>query len=378
MKLLRIYLVIIALCGIVVGATAQEQSSAGSITRTRGADRKAKQDAAGTPAVSNRAQAFYEHTPISESDLTWMRVIYRSLDLTNEKNMALYFPEEPTEEGENLFRIIMRLLADNQVVAYEYLDGREIFTDKYKINVKDMMDRFHIIYSEAKGSTPKNPRYVIDESDVPASEVLSYYILERWEFDRISNSMKQRVEAICPVLHRTGDFGGEAVKYPMFWIKFDALRPVLTQQYIFVDNDNNLARYNYDDYFNLALYDGEIYKTRNLRNQSMMQLYPDPDDRKRAQDSIENRLRTYDKNLWVPSREELQGAREAREALSGDADGVVVASRDSSSVTPKAKAVRSSRSSATKTETKTKAVKAPKVKKSSPSSGASKSVRRRR
>ena len=369
MKLIKIYLVIIALCGIAIGVSAQEKSSAGSITRTRAVDRKAKQETGLSSSVSGRAQAFYEHTPVSESDLTWMRVIYRSLDLTKEKNMALYFPEEPTEEDENLFRIIMRLLADNQVVAYEYLDGREIFTDKYKIDVKDMMDRFHIVYSEAKGSTAKAPRYVIDESDVPASEVLSYYILERWEFDRISNSMKQRVEAICPVLHRMDDFGGEAVKYPMFWIKFDALRPVLTQQYIFVDNDNNLAQYNYDDYFNLALYDGEIYKTRNLRNQSMMQLYPEPEDRKRAQDSIENRLRNYDKNLWVPTREELQAAREA---LSGDE-----AARDSSVVSGNAKTVRSSRTTK-KSETKVKAVKAPKVKQSSSSTGAAKSVRRRR
>lgn len=377
MRLLKILFIAFLAVALYEPAMAQEKSTAGSITRTRVADSKNKNDKAANPSVSNRAQAFYEHTPVSESDLTWMRVIYRSLDLTKEKNMALYFPEEPTEEGENLFRIIMRLLANNQVAAYEYLDGREIFTDKYKVNVKDVLDRFHILYTEAKGSTPKNPRYEIDEADVPSSEVLSYYILERWEFDRISNSMRQRVEAICPVLHRSGDFGGDVVKYPMFWIKFDALRPTLTQQYVFVDNDNNLASYNYDDYFNLGLYDGEIYKTRNLRNQSMIQMYPDPDDRKRAQDSIENRLRTYDKNLWVPSREELMAAREAREALSGE--GEAVASRDSSVVTEKAKTVRSSRGSKkSESKAKVKSPKAPKVKKASSPSSAGRSVRRHR
>ena len=49
----------------------------------------------------------------------------------------------------------MQLLADNKVSAYEYLDGREIFTDQYKINVRDMLDRFHIYYQPAKGSTDK-------------------------------------------------------------------------------------------------------------------------------------------------------------------------------------------------------------------------------
>ena len=62
----------------------------------------------------------------------------------------------------------------------------------------------------------------------------------------------------------------------------------------------------------MNMYDGEIYKTRNLANKSMMQLYPDPDDRKRAQDSIQARLDSYDKHLWVPTREELQAANEAK------------------------------------------------------------------
>ena len=165
----------------------------------------------------------------------------------------------------------------------------------------------------------------------------------------------------------------------MFWIKFDALRPSLSQQYIFTDNDNNLARYSYDDFFNLAMYEGEIYKTRNLKNMSMMQMYPDPDDMKHAQDSIEKRLRNYDKNLWVPTREELAAIAEAQAAA---ADSTEISTRDNEP----AKEVKSSRgkSSRGKKETsteKTKKKKQPKVKESKPknsSSSANRSVRRRK
>ena len=137
------------------------------------------------------------------------------------------------------------------------------------------------------------------ESDVPTNEVLSYYLLERWELDKRTNRMRTTVDAICPVLHRAGDFGGEAVKYPMFWLKMDKLRPYLAQQSIFIDDDNNLASYTYDDFFTLGLYEGDIYKTRNLRNLSMMQMYPDPDDLRHAQDSIQNYLTNYEKKMWV-------------------------------------------------------------------------------
>ena len=321
-------LLLIALVAIFTfDGLAQDESKAGAITRRRAGETRREKQSTG-PNITQRMESFYEYTPVSDADLTWMRVIYRSLDLSKEKNMALYYPEESTENQENLFRIIMRLLANDQLAAYEYLDGREVFTEQYKIKVKDMLDRFHILYTEAKGSSEKHPRFSIEESDVPANEVLSYYVLERWEFDRVNNRMKQRVEAICPVLHRSGDFGGEAVRYPMFWVKFDALRPALSQQYIFTDDDNNLPKYSLDDYFNLAMYDGEIYKTRNLQNKSMMQLYPDPDDMKRAQDSIDNRLHTYDKHLWVPTREELQAAAEAREEAEAKANEIE--SRDGS------------------------------------------------
>lgn len=319
-------------------------------------------------------QHFGDATQVSDADMQWMRVIYRQIDLDKGANASLYYPEEIIDGQENLFRIIMRLLAENRIPAYEYLDGREVFTDQYRIKVKEMLDRFQILYAEAKGSTEKNPRFTIEESDVPSNEVMSYYIIERWTFDRRSNAMKTVVEAICPVLHRSGDFGGEAVKYPMFWIRLDALRPYLTTQYIFTDDDNNLAKYTYDDFFTLGMYEGDIYKTRNLRNRSMAQLYNDPDDLKRAQDSIQHRLDTYDDNLWVPSREEIIAAREAREAAAAAADSTAIAARPDKAVKENKAPSRSTRSARAKK-------KSPKVSNSSPkksSGSATRSVRRRK
>lgn len=297
------YILRIALSGVLalVSATAfSQQSTSSSVTRRSDKGKSAK-----TNTVSDRARQRVA-TETSDADLAWMKVIYRSLDLNEPENAALYFPEQSVDGQENLFRIIMRLLATDQLPAYEYLDGREIFTDEYRLKVRDMLDRFHIYYTDAKGSSEKHPMFNIDESDIPSQEVLGYYIIERWEFDRTEGRMRTRVEALCPVLHRTEEFGQEAVKYPMFWVNYSDLRPNLTSQLIFTDDDNNLPQSTYDDYFNLGLYKGEIYKTRNLRNKSMVQLFPDPDERKHAQDSIEKRLTSFEKDIWVPSLAELE------------------------------------------------------------------------
>ncbi|MDE5827520.1 MAG: gliding motility protein GldN, partial [Duncaniella sp.] len=318
----------------------------------------------------------------SDSEMQWMRVMYRQLDLMKDENAALYYPDEPVEGQENLFRIILGRMANNELTGYEYLDGREMFTDNYKVNMRDVLDRFHILYTDAKGSTERNPRFVIEEADVPASEVLSYYIIERWEFDKRQNRMRTRIEAVCPVLHRSGDFGGEAVKYPMFWVKYDDLRPYLTTQNIFTNDDNNLASCTYDDYFQLGLYKGDIYKTRNLKNRSLMQMYPDPDELAHAQDSIQKRLDSFEEKLWVPSLEELAARREAAEKAEMAAAGESVEEAADAPAAPKA-AVRSARSkrgtqNASSPKAKPAKVKKAKAPKASSSSSAVRSVRNRR
>lgn len=326
------------------------------------------------PQVTQRMQAFYDDSDntIGDADRQYMKVIYRELDLDKDKNAALYFPEDIVDGQENFFRIIMRLLANNQIAAYEYLDGREVFTDEYRLKVRDLLDRFHIIYSDAKGSTEKNPRFTINESDVPTNEVLSYYIIEKWEFDTRNNRLKPTVEAVCPVLHRSGDFGGEAVRYPMFWVKFSDLRPWLTQQTIFTNDDNNLPTCTYDDFFNLTMYDGEIYKTRNLKNKSMMQLYPDADKLQAAQDSIQQHLDNFEKKLWVPNREEVLAAKAKKSEVAAKSDAASVDEASSATVEEPKSAKRSTRRASKPKETKVKETKA------STSSSATRSVRRRR
>lgn len=383
MKTYRSLLVIVA--ALMVSLSSVAQSEVG--VRKRGERGKKKTEENASTQVTERMQSFYEQKEPHDADLAWMREIYRQIDLTQPDNAALYFPEDVIDGQENLFRLMLRLVVNGEIPAYEYLDGREIFTDKYKINVRDMLDRFGIYYTEGKGSTEKNPKFVIEEADVPTTQVLNYYVIEKWEFDRRSNDMKMRVVAICPVLNRSSDFGGDA-RYPMFWVKFDALRPYLAQQYVFISDDNNLPQYSLDDYFNMEMYKGDIYKTKNLRNLSLVQMFPDPDDLKRAQDSIDNRLRNFDKNLWVPTREEYLAQKEREDSLKEVAknnDTVKIANRDEvvvvedETVAEKPKKEKKEESKArNKRSEKKKKSSGPKVSTKTSNPSAAKSVRRRK
>lgn len=374
MKIYRKIALFAAVAAFAAAGVAQVENAGGVRKRTE----KDKKNAVKEAGVTERMQGFFTSKAPHDADLSYMREIYRQIDLTKPENTPLYYPEDVVDGQKNLFRLILGLVVDGQIPAYEYLDGREVFTDDYKVKVDEMLDRFGIYYTQGRGSTEKNPKYVIEEADVPTGQVLNYYILEKWEFDRRSNRMKTRVEAICPVLNRMGDFGGDA-RYPMFWVKYDQLRPHLAQQYVFLSDDNNLPEYSLDDYFNLGMYQGDIYKTRNLRNLSMAQMYPDPDDLARAQDSIDRRLHEYGKNLWVPTREEYLAQKEREEAVAkAIAEGDSIPDRTVVSD----KSVTETKKARSRKTTRKRAAKKPKVSSSgsgnNPNSSAQKSVRRRK
>ena len=263
-----------------------------------------------------RQQAFSEYQRKEGNYVSWQHVLYRELDLTDETNASLYFPQEPMDGLTNLFRVILEGLCNNQLKAYEYLDGREVFTDKYLVNVQDVLDKFQVMYQTKPGvGRDAKPVYVVEETDVPCTEVLSYFIKERWEFDQHTSMYGPRVLAICPVLHRSGDWGGEAVKYPMFWIDFEDLRPLLRDHLVMSDGMNNTPRYTMEEFFTLEQYQGDIYKVQNTRGLSLMQQYPDPESLDSVRFTIEAKLRGFKDSIWVrqltPAEEEAQEAEAA-------------------------------------------------------------------
>ena len=375
MKYLKYIVLGLIVAFATAGATAQ-------VVKKNDGDRRDKKDD-GSVKVSDRQQAFYEQREPSEADLQWTKVVYRILDLTKGKNPALYYPEEPNEDGQSMFFIIMRLLANNQISAYEYLDGREMFTDEYKIKVAEMLDRFHVLFSEAKGSTEKNPKYAIEDADIPGNEILSYFIIEKWEFDTRTNAMRSRVDALCPVLHRDDGYGN-VIPFPMFWVKLNDIRPYIAQQYIFTDDDNNLTKYNLDDFFKLNMYTGDIYKTKSLRNKTLMELYPDSVALQHARDSIEERLHRFDKNLWAPSREELQAQVEAKRRLEAEQrgesleEGEATVQEEKKDSGKSVKTKRGSNSDSNDNKKKSSKKKAQKPKQSKSNQGGGRSVRNRK
>ncbi|WP_085537202.1 type IX secretion system ring subunit PorN/GldN [Massilibacteroides vaginae] len=291
---------------------------------------RAEDNASSLPELTVRAQDMNDRLTQEVGNARWMRVIYREVDLSKEQNAPLYYPVRPINGNANLFSTVFQVVSENRVDAYEYLGDYEDFSDAHKITFnKEFLDRYYIFYEEVEGRGGE-PSLVINESDVPSADVRSYYVKEAWYFDQNNSVFDIKILAICPILYASGDLGEE--RRPMFWLPYENIRPYIRNSYIMTSNTNNAKTFTVDDYFRRRMYDGEIVKTENLMNRSLVEYCPTPDSLKKEQDRIEGQLVAFQQALYLQpdSAEIAPDTKEAKKSAS------VRASRVSSTKEPKA------------------------------------------
>ncbi len=247
-------------------------------------------------AMSLRARISFPTAVDMPEDVVWRRDIYREIDLTKDENAGLYYPVQPEGRQVNLFTYIFKLAQNGYIPVYEYSianDGQDVFTDQTKVEMKTLLDDRHIFYEEQDG------KLKVDNSDIPSQEVTKYYLKESAYYDQANAIFHIKVMALCPVMMREDDFGGEATQYPLFWVKYSDLEPFLNRQTVMTSNLNNAATMSADDFFTRHMYKGKIYKTNNAQGKTLLQLC-NGDTTKLAAEQlrIEKELEAFRKNIF--------------------------------------------------------------------------------
>lgn len=284
MKKLLLLTMIMMMAGSALG---QPQRS-----RVQPAGQKQKQNP--SSAMSMRAQLTFPTAVEMPEEVVWRRDIYRELDLNEDANAGLYFPVEPQGRQLNLFTYIFKLAQNGYVPVYEYpTDGSDNFSDEAKVEMKTILDNYHIFYEEQNG------KLKVDNSDIPSAEVKKYYLKESAYYDQANSSFHIKVLALCPVMLREDDFGGESTQYPLFWVKYGDLEPFLNRQTVMASSLNNAATMSMADYFTLNSYKGKIYKTNNAQGKTLLQLCNgDADKLSAEQKRIEAELAAFHKTIF--------------------------------------------------------------------------------
>ena len=246
--------------------------------------------------MTRRMQISYPVALDMPEDVVWRRDIYRELDLRDEANSGLYYPVQPQGKQLNLFTYIFKLAQNGYIPIYEYSvanDGNDDFSDGAKVQLKTVLDNYHIFYEEQDG------KLKIDNSDIPSQEVLKYFLKESAYYDQGNATFHIKPLALCPVMMRDDDFGGETAQYPLFWVRYADLEPFLSRQTVMTSNVNNAAVMSMDDYFTLNKYQGKIYKTNNMLGKTLAQIAGgDTAKLSKEQQRIEAELAAFRNNIF--------------------------------------------------------------------------------
>ena len=268
MKRLLFFLMIMLAAGTV---TAQPKKS--RTQQNANATQQKQQN--NTQGMTRRMQIQYPTAFDMPEDVVWRRDIYREINLEDEMNSGLYYPVEPVGKQMNLFTYIFKLALNGYIPVYEYnLDGNEVLEASAKVDIKTILDNYHIFYEE------KNGKLQVENSDIPSSEVKAYYLKESAYYDQANSSFHIKPLALCPV-------------------KYSEVEPYLSRQSVMISDKNNAATMNLDDYFTLNRYKGKIYKTTNMLGKTLAQIAGEDSTKYSAeQKRIEAELEAFRNNIF--------------------------------------------------------------------------------
>lgn len=228
--------------------------------------------------------------PVTEENIEWQRIVYREISVKKPVNAGLFYQTE----GECFFSHIFKNVLEGKVQAYNYgINDNLMFSQSNAVDIPVMLKNFQIPFTRTDNST-----ITIDPNDIPSNLVKAFYIKESHYYDTRNSSFRTRCLAICPIMFQQDDFEYEETKYPMFWIKYSELEPLLKDVLVFGDAYNSSSVMSVNEFFSANFYDGSIYKVFDMSDVALAQYCKTPEELVTEQQRIESELHDVKLNCY--------------------------------------------------------------------------------
>ncbi len=233
---------------------------------------------------------------IREADVMWSRVVWRRLELTQKRNLSLYYPTVEMDDRKSLIQLMMWGIKNKSLTPF----ATDEFTSQYTLNEIDQrfgagIDTTYDIDPETGETIP-----IITKKPADISEVKELLIKERWFFDKQRSVMEVRIIGISPIrlYYREDDIDQEDPRYRLlFWIFYPEARNIFASQSIY--NESNQAQeISFDDYFVKRMFEGYIYKESNVYDNRMIEDYATGLDVLLESENIKDKIFSFEHDLW--------------------------------------------------------------------------------
>ncbi len=233
---------------------------------------------------------------IREADVMWSKVLTRRINLTEKRNLSLYYPTEEMEDRRSLIQLMMWGIKNKSLTPF----AEDDFTSQFTLNEIDErfgagIDTTYDIDPETGESIP-----LITKKPADISEVKELLVKERWIFDKQRSVMEPRIIGLCPIrlYYRDDDLDQEEVRYKkLFWVFFPEARNIFASQAIYNPN-NQSQEMTYDDFFLKRMFDGYVFKESNVYDNRTIQEYATGLDVLLESEKIKDKIFSYEHDLW--------------------------------------------------------------------------------
>ncbi|MDA9783160.1 gliding motility protein GldN [Vicingaceae bacterium] len=240
------------------------------------------------------------YTHVREADVTYLKRVWRIIDLKEKMNHPLYYPLSPIKEigyeRLSLFDVIKKAVEAGEMTAYDEdgVGGQfQIPLPKSEAIGKLSKEVFSTDIDAETGLEIETSYFDV----LTAKNVKSYRIKEDWFFDRERSVMEVRIIGVLPVIETLNTETGTTRKEGLFWIYFPEARYVLANHEVY-NTQNDGSRMTYEDLFRKRMFSGFIYKETNVYDNRILEEYTKNLDRLLEAQKIQQEIVNFEHDMW--------------------------------------------------------------------------------
>lgn len=198
---------------------------------------------------------------IREADIMWKKRVWREIDTRERQNLPFRYVGDDQTGGGTFIEILLDAVKRGKIKAYSVYGGDNFSKALTKEQIMEMLVGAPDTIIQIDPVTEEETR-VISNRDFNPDLVTKYRIKEDWIMDRNIGRMVVRIIGIAPMRDKIDDEGNFRASYPMLWIYYPELRPVMAQYEVF-NPENDVHRLTWDEFLEGRYWSGRIIQASN-------------------------------------------------------------------------------------------------------------------
>jgi gliding motility associated protien GldN len=209
------------------------------------------------------------YPPLREADVVYAKRIQRIIDTREKKNMVMNWPGNP------FAKVILNLATigpDKQGFGEVKMYKTDSLTNPMTIGEYEKLTLRCETIEMQDTTTDDIYAFIPVEvcTPVEAYEIKWFLVTEEWIFDKQRGQYFPRIVSIAPLRNMT-IAGVDLGEQPLFYVKYDDLRPYIVKEEAF-NRQNSATHQTYYDFFEQRMFSSYITKESNMYDYAINQM----------------------------------------------------------------------------------------------------------